>query len=161
MIEQLKELLIMQQMLDNNILKEKRINNYPVEDMKIALLVELGELLNEFPTKFKHWKSSAKDNREKGLIEYVDCLHFALSLANYYEIDVEEDKGVNNPFDYHKFNDCMKFNNKLLEEIYLNDMYRLSFLFDLGKVLGFRWEEVYNTYKKKNKVNYERLKEGY
>lgn len=34
MIEQLKELLAMQQMFDDNILKEKGINDYPVENMK-------------------------------------------------------------------------------------------------------------------------------
>lgn len=161
MIEQLKELLVMQQILDDNILKEKGIDDYPVENMKIALLVELGELLNEFPTKFKHWKSSAKDNRDKGLIEYVDCLHFALSLTNYYEIDVAEDKGIENPFDYNEFEDCMKLSSELLENICNEDMYRLSFLFDLGKFLGFTWEEIYNAYKKKNAVNYERLRGGY
>lgn len=62
MLEQLKELLEMQKTLDESILKEHG-NVYDeeiAEKMKVALFVELGELMNEFPTKFKHWKKTAK-----------------------------------------------------------------------------------------------------
>ena len=45
---------------------------------------ELGELMNELPTYFKYWKKTSADNKEKALEEYVDCLHFAVSLLNYY-----------------------------------------------------------------------------
>ena len=85
MLDQLKELLEMQRVLDESIFKEHGITEYPLENMKLALFDELGELLHEFPTKYKHWKKSAVDNREKGLEEYVDVLHFMLSLCNYYE----------------------------------------------------------------------------
>ena len=86
MLEQLKELLEMQRVLDEAILKEHD-NVYDEKiaaQMKIALFVELGELMNELPTRFKHWKKTAVDNREKALVEYVDALHFQLSLFNYY-----------------------------------------------------------------------------
>lgn len=86
MLDQLKELLEMQRVLDDAILKEhgKVYDETIAEQNKIALVVELGEMMNELPTKFKHWKSTAKDNREKALVEYVDALHFALSLFNHY-----------------------------------------------------------------------------
>mgnify|MGYP003413175483 CR=1 FL=1 len=160
MLEQLKELLEMQRVLDESIFKEKGITEYPLDNMKVALFVELGELMNEFPTKFKHWKSSAADNREKGLVEYVDCLHFALSLAN--QID---DFKMNTSYE----NTELKYTNSICEIVYFIsrnveiDCYYAMFigLFVLGKKLGFTWEEIYEAYKKKNAINYERLNNGY
>lgn len=37
----------------------------------------------------------------------------------------------------------------------------LGHLFILGNKLGFTWSEIYEAYKAKNAVNYERLKNGY
>ena len=89
MLEQLKELLEMQRVLDEAILKEQGIvwDEKIEEQTKVALFVELGELMNEMPTKFKHWKKTAKDNREAALVEYVDALHFQMSLFNYYKLE--------------------------------------------------------------------------
>lgn len=161
MLEQLKELLEMQRVLDQSIFDAKGITEYPSENMKIALFVELGELMNEFPTKFKHWKSSAVDNREKGLVEYVDCLHFALSLVNYWNTRVPTD------FERYAYQD-LKQN---VDDYTYTQLFRLIngrnapltliWLFVLGNKLGFTWEEIYQTYKKKNEINYERLRNNY
>lgn len=159
MLDQLKELLEMQRVLDEAILKEHG-NVYDekiAEQMKIALFVELGELMNEMPTKFKHWKKTAEDNREAALVEYVDALHFQLSLFNYYEC---------------KVNKWIDYNNRLIEEHSLYDLLQASVkyantptginrLFDIGNHLGFTWDEIYQAYKEKNEINYERLKNGY
>jgi len=51
MIDQLKEMLEMQKMLDASIFAKHGIKSYPYENMRIALFVELGELLNELPSK--------------------------------------------------------------------------------------------------------------
>lgn len=157
MIEQLKELLEMQRVLDENILREKGITEYPLENMKIALFVELGELMNEFPTKFKHWKSTAVDNREKGLEEFVDCLHFALSLANHYRYDVECFDEYQQLYDDSAYS-YFDLLTSIIEEF---DYCKFVRLFALGNKLGFSWEEIYNAYKKKNEINYERLRNGY
>ena len=163
MLEQLQELLTMQKALDSAILRDKGITQYPKENMKIALFVELGEMLNEFPTKFKHWKSSAVDNREKGLVEYVDCLHFALSLYNnsfYAERQLKmkeygayvEKRGIT----------LVDLLNYIWVEVYNEDFkYVLAGLFHIGNHLGFTWDEIYETYMKKNAINYERLKNNY
>ena len=165
MLEQLKELLEMQRVLDENILREKGITEYPLDNMKIALFVELGELMNEFPTKFKHWKSSAVDNREKGLVEYVDCLHFALSLANYYSEDSEKYILPYNAVEIQvsiESNTYMATLNKIVNYMDWNNIfYAFVYLFVLGNKLGFTWEEIYSAYKKKNEVNYQRLRNGY
>ena len=154
-LQQLAELMEMQQALDMAIMNEREITVYPEDNIEIALFTELGELMNEFPTIFKHWKTTAKDDREKGLIEYVDCLHFAISLTAQlletydYSYELETDFST---FDIHY----------LLQEITTeNAEIKICHLFDLGKILGFTWDEIYNAYIGKNKVNYERLRGGY
>lgn len=159
MLEQLKELLEMQRVLDESIFKEHGITEYPLENMKLALFDELGELLHEFPTKYKHWKKSAIDNREKGLEEYVDCLHFALSISYQF---YDGSKG------YDHYDDC--HSDEPLSELYW-DLWTLATLkksktilkkiFSIGNHFGFTWDEIYSAYKKKNAVNYERLKNNY
>lgn len=164
MIDQLKELLEMQRVLDENILRNKGIREYPKENMQIALFVELGELMNELPTLFKHWKSSAVDNREKALVEYVDCLHFALSLTN--NIGEAFDKDLSLSPDIYNYN---SHTVTLLAEMKISSLMKniiqfegnLSYLFGLGVKLGFEWDEIYNAYKDKNAINYQRLKENY
>lgn len=159
MLEQLKELLEMQRVLDEAILKEHG-NVYDEKiaaQMKIALFVELGELMNELPTHFKHWKKTAVDNREKALVEYVDALHFHLSLFNYYKVN------INDVLDY---DECIKNYIELSVDLtrccaFCEYHLGIEYLFDIGNHLGFTWEEIYQAYKDKNAVNYERLKNGY
>ena len=157
MLEQLKELLEMQRVLDENILKEKGITEYPLENMKIALFVELGELMNEFPTKFKHWKSTAVDNREKGLEEYVDCLHFALSIANHTDHKLNENISK---YDYKDYVKNDKYTEIVSHLITREDLIVFTVMC-LTYKLGFEFDDVYEAYKKKNAVNYERLRNGY
>lgn len=161
MIKQLLELLEMQRTLDNAILVKKGVIEYPLEKMKIALFVELGELMNEFSTKFKYWKSSAVDNREKGLIEYVDCLHFVLSLCTQ-----QKDFTTNGL----EFDNCKLYGKDSLARFLIfiglqvehgNYKTALYDLFKIGNDLGFSWQEIYDAYMKKNKINYERLRSGY
>ena len=164
MIEQLKELLEMQRVLDDNILRNKGIKQYPKENMQVALFVELGELLNELPTRFKHWKSSAVDNREEALVEYVDCLHFALSLANNESESFNNDLALSpDIYDYNSHQITLLSElpvHKLLKNITQFEG-NLSYLFGLGAKLGFEWDEIYKAYKDKNAVNYERLRNNY
>ena len=162
MLDQLKELLEMQRVLDENIFKTHGITEYPLENMKLALFDELGELLHEFPTKYKHWKKTAVDNSENGLEEYVDCLHFALSLANHLGVWLCES------FEYEDCKLDEKYFSLYFHLVTLCDEVGLEHggpilkrLFRLGNYFGFTWDEIYSTYKKKNAVNYERLKNGY
>lgn len=159
----LAELSYMQQCLDLSIYKEKGITEYPQNEVMVALIVELGELMNEFPTKFKYWKDTAKDNYQKGLVEYVDCLHFALSLTNYIvceDLDFYTSKLYIDSINYSKkINRYLELSDILVK---ITDIdFCLSYLMMLGKELGFSWYEIYKTYIEKNKINYERLSSGY
>lgn len=166
----LSELLEIQQALDEAIYRDKNIKEYPEEKVEIALFVELGELLNELPSTFKYWKEQGKDNREKALIEYVDCLHFALSLTNFnaesilkalkdQRLEVEDySYSINSLYSTKDTGDL----HYLLQEITTTrEEVKIGYLFDIGNILGFKWEEICKAYKEKNAVNYKRLQSGY
>ena len=78
----IKKMLEAQKKLDEANLKKGGIEEYPIEEVKTAYRVELGELLQEWKG-FKYWKlSKGEIDREKLLEEWADCCHFALSLEN-------------------------------------------------------------------------------
>lgn len=147
--------------LDLIINREKMLNHndYPKEKV-IALLVELGELLNEKPETFKYWKNK-RGHQAKALVEYVDGIHFLLSYGNTIKFDFsnyeykrpkELDQrdlilGLFNIFSMlHKTKDI---------ETALN-----HFLF-LGEKFNFTSEQIKFAYLDKVEVNRERAENGY
>lgn len=51
--------------------------------------------------------------------------------------------------------------NKSIDLVVTDPPYKLSMLVAISEYLGFTIEQVYEAYCEKNKVNYQRLKEGY
>lgn len=172
--EFIKEILIKQEaQLGNMFEKQKELDErilngdkYHYNEVLIALFVELGEFMNEIPTKFKYWKKSAKDDYEKALEEYVDCLHFAMSLA------IVEEEGLYQCKEYCKCYD--EIQSECFSHIYQYDYFnmmitildaygiaRIQELFKLGIIVGFTWNEIYNMYLKKNKINHKRQDNKY
>ena len=47
--------------------------------VSIALQVEFAEMMNEIQTTWKNWKK-VEDNKDAAKIEFIDCVHFMLSL---------------------------------------------------------------------------------
>lgn len=105
------------------------------------------------------------------LEEYVDCLHFILSIGN--EINMNEVYGDNAPkpvcFDdiidqfmsiNYDINSLYynRHNDDINGEIY--DLIFASFL-GLGEMLGFTWEQIEEAYMKKNQENHRRQEVGY
>jgi dimeric dUTPase (all-alpha-NTP-PPase superfamily) len=134
----------------------------------IALFVEVGELANELPEVFKFW-SNKKNNYEKALNEYVDGLHFILSIGLEYGIE-------NISFDYIGIyakpeNGFLSIYRQLAllstissgkEELRKTHYSILVEMFiSLGKTLGFTWEQIEKAYFEKNKINHERQVQGY
>ena len=211
----LAKLFEMQKELDARILEE-----HPVQEGEdrlakkiLALLVELGELANEWRG-FKYWSKDQKPRTEKQVIcstcngeavwytghiedglphteacdychgtgyeivgnplleEYVDCMHFILSIGN--ELGYQY-----TPRTYMVSDDVTKIfieiNYKASELAYIVSEFemkshRYAFdayqdLFDcflwLGKKLGFTWAHVEHAYYQKNKENFRRQEEGY
>lgn len=118
----LKELFQMQEKLDNEILDKvnegvvhTNFTSYRftpedfIVDRLLALQVEVSELANATRS-FKYWSEKESEPKETILDEYVDVLHFWLSV---------------------------------------------------GLALNFTPDDVIEAYKKKNKVNFERINNGY
>ncbi len=168
----LDRLFEMQAKLDDHIVKEKGLEGQDLLDKKIlALQVELGELANELPEEFKFW-SNKKNDMEKALKEYVDGLHFLLSIGNDLETTYKE-KSI---MDYEKWNTTQLFNAMYYQlAMFENEVhnlaprtsqinaYRLIFnvFLSIGKRLGFTWEQIEQAYISKNEINHQRQEGGY
>lgn len=164
-----------QKLLDEKIVKEKGLEGQDLLPMKIlALQVELGELCNEWRG-FKFW-SLDRNPRTKLPItawgepyknplleEYVDCLHFILSIGldkGFEEVRIEfksKADTVGQQFDwmFRKLSDFSYYKNSLnynrVWEVFIG----------LGELLGFTWEQIEIAYYDKNKINHLRQESGY
>jgi dimeric dUTPase (all-alpha-NTP-PPase superfamily) len=157
----LSKLFEMQRQLDEHI--EKEHPREPGEDRLakkiLALLVELGELANELPEVFKFW-SNKKNNYEKALVEYVDGLHFLLSIG------IEQDV-LYQCMAIHPIKQATVFEQFAAIYLYASAYWTHGYgrLFNayigLGKMLGFTWEQIEEAYMKKNAVNHQRQESGY
>lgn len=163
----LDKLFGLQNKLDNRIVKDHGLEGEDLLPQKtLALQVELGELANELPEIFKFW-SGKKNNYEKALVEYIDGLHFVLSIGldsgmeNTEHWFVESNIRV---FQYSSLNEQFIFLFQHLSEGYQGD-YAYDDLFyeflALGEMIGFTWEQVEEAYIEKNAINHERQSNGY
>lgn len=198
----LNKLFEIQAKLDKHIVEGKGLEGQNLLDEKIlALQVELGELANEWRG-FKFWSENQKPRTAKPTLcgcpmcefhdlpevtekknplleEYVDCLHFILSIGNDINCDAEnsikyvndstelilESKSVKNTSITEQFN--IVFGN--ISYFYqaggaggLEDYYDIAAeFFILGEKLGFKDKQVEQAYLDKNKVNHERQQNGY
>lgn len=160
----LKKLFELQKNLDDHI-----ENNHPLENNSLlskkvlALQVELAELANETRC-FKFWSSKKPSNKEAILEEFVDCLHFILTLGlEKHFTDVIIDIK-----DVHQYDITSQFLSLYID---INDFFICSSqdhyvtlfedFFTLGKSLGFTFEDIENAYYTKNCINHQRQDEGY
>lgn len=132
------------------------------EDRCLALLVELGELANETRC-FKFWSKKARSETAIILEEYVDGIHFILSIGIVKDLEfsgatlAKTDSTETEQF--HKvFAACIAF-----QAVPTEDNYHALFTdyLQLGALLGFNEADIQTAYYEKNAVNYERQDEGY
>ena len=92
----IEELLKRQAMLDKKFDEKKTINARTAKGIQVALITEIGELVQELKSEWNYWKNSTeKFNKSKVLEELSDVLHFYLSYINVRD---EETKGRTIPF---------------------------------------------------------------
>lgn len=194
------ELFEMQKKLDKHIVEEKRLAGQDLLAKKVlALQVELGELCNNWRG-FKFWSENQKPKREikchccngegdflgkeiclycEGtgvqarplLEEYVDCLHFFLSIANTIELPEDYLYGVDESLVgstetvfielFYYISKTMFEKEKELKFTYFK--VALWIFNSLGEQrLGLDWEkDIVPAYLEKNKVNHKRQETGY
>jgi len=205
----LSKLFQMQKALDKRIVKEKGLEGVDLLPQKIlALQVELGELANEWRG-FKFWSNDQEPRTAKVFIchecggdgesgecacclgkgsfersnylleEYVDCLHFILSIGNDLDIKalelhqfLNENLTMNDlKSTLEAFQFCFNwivnleyyYNLTVVGGVSYNKCYKriLETFIKLGEMLGFTWEQIEQAYIKKNAVNHERQENGY
>lgn len=164
--EQLKEMFKMQRALNKNILDEFSEESMTGEKLELAIIDELGELTHELKSDWCWWKKTqAPVNRQRVLEELVDVYHFVMT-SEMMSIHSSSDKaidGILNQYEHSikHFNELGKIRlDYLIGEISAT-WNKLGNLLHLTKCLGFTFDEVYQEYLNKNKINYERLENGY
>lgn len=158
------KLFEMQNDLDSKIEKQHGLEEEPLLEKKIlALLVEVGELANETRC-FKFWSLKPPAEASVILEEYVDGIHFILSLGieigvtDGVELDLAADENSLTAHFVLVYEKIAQFEKSRSEAHYL-ELFRQYLL--LGEALGFSPEEIEAAYVKKNEVNHDRQKQGY
>ncbi|BCB05079.1 dUTP diphosphatase [Bacillus sp. KH172YL63] len=160
----IEKLLDMQKKLDEHIEKEHGLEEEDLVEKKVlALLVEIGELANETRS-FKFWSKKASSADDVILEEFVDGIHFILSLGieiGIMQFDLGDTNYTNEDLSK-QFLEVFKEVNHFAEERSVEHFQQLfrQYVY-LGELLGFSHEDVFEAYVKKNEVNYNRQKEGY
>ncbi len=159
----LKKIVQLQKELDNAIHQKRQVSYITTfEQRKLALLVEVCELANEVRS-FKFWSYKEASPKTVILEEFVDCLHFCISLGIGMEIDFNkcyvsetssEDKSV-------VFNETISSIAKLNKDDINTYFEMFSSLIGLSLVLGFSNEEIFSAYLNKNEINHKRQENNY
>jgi len=102
------------------------------------------------------------------LEEYVDCLHFVLTIGielGFTDIEIWSIQEESNTSQFLK---CFEASNSLYlvyrvdgqvtKEIYEN---LFGTFVELGEILGFTWEQIEQAYFEKNEINHKRQEQGY
>jgi dimeric dUTPase (all-alpha-NTP-PPase superfamily) len=155
----------MQKALDSHIESQHQLENDDLFDRKVlALLVEIGELANETRC-FKFW--SVKPSSEKDVIleEFVDGVHFILSLGIECGFDDVESimQGTSTETDTTGqflaiYDSAQKFRSSRSRESYTK---LFQGYMKLAQLLGLNEEQIEQAYIAKNEVNYDRQRKGY
>ncbi|RXI98499.1 dUTPase [Anaerobacillus alkaliphilus] len=154
----------MQKELDDRIRKEHGLMDEDLIDKKIlAFQVELAELANETRC-FKYWSLKPPSDRAVILEEYVDGLHFLLSIG----LETSTTNVLDESFNQEK----VSLTDQFATLFEVTSQFRktksekqLSILFQqyiyLGSLLHFTILEIETAYVGKNEVNHERQDKGY
>lgn len=154
-----------QRELDKEIHEKHHVSYRTINrELKLALLVELGELANEIRS-FKFWSTKGPSPKSKILEEYVDGLHFITSLCIRYIVSPKfEVKRFLNKYENPK-EITKAFVWLFRKTCNINTAWKARYWYmnylKFGFRLGFSMEEIINAYDKKNAVNHDRQKKNY
>ena len=152
-----------QKKLDQYIFDKQQLGSKDLfEERVLALLVELGELANETRC-FKFWSAKVASSKEVILEEYVDNIHFLLSIGlhkgyRFTYIDcTSPETNATKQFNT-VFQKALAFYAEPTETAYV---VLFQAYLQLASVLGFSEADIFRAYDEKNEVNYERQDQGY
>ncbi|BAQ11716.1 dutpase [Bacillus sp. OxB-1] len=159
---QLPKLFTMQRELDSFIQSNRKAGDV-FEEKGLALLVELAELANETRC-FKFWSTKGPSERAVILEEYVDSIHFLLSLGIEKGFDTlgnwpnERVEGSLTQL----FLKTAASIDKFLHELTMDRYEQVwSHYGAIARELGFSHEDILSAYIEKNEENFNRQRNGY
>ena len=159
----LQQLFAMQKELDSYIQSNRGIDEDVFDKKGLALLVELAELANETRS-FKFWSTKGPSERSVILEEYVDSIHFLLSLGIEKKLDALA--SWPEPNGKQELTQLFLLTQKsILEFLESHSMSSYQEVWSwygaIAMALDFEYEEVLEAYILKNQKNYERQNNGY
>ncbi|WP_342276631.1 dUTP diphosphatase [Spiroplasma endosymbiont of Nebria brevicollis] len=163
--EQFTTIINLQRALDNKIITTRSVSESSTLTARfLALLVELAEFANEQRC-FKYWSLKPSSAKNVMLEEYIDGLHFIISIANSLNID------------FKKYHFIEQDNESELTLLFINlfasvttfftsktneDFYQLlNFYFSIAKRCEFTNNDIITSYLTKNKINHLRQSQNY
>ena len=160
-----EKLFNMQKELDRHIEAQHDLEKEDLFDRKIlALLVELGELANETRC-FKFWSLKPSSEKQVILEEFVDGIHFILSLGiecGFEDVSLVSSGKIgeiNASKQFLKVYELVQdFRNNRMKDDYVQ---LFKSYMELGEVLGLTETQIEQAYNEKNEVNYDRQRKGY
>ena len=157
-----KQLFEMQRELDRFIEETQNITKDVFDEKGLALLVELAELANETRC-FKFWSTKGPSERTVILEEFVDSIHFMLSLGYMRDFILEQWPNVEEQGDLTQiFIDTTQAILTFLK-VQTEENYKAvwNYYGMIAYNLGFTVGDIIDAYKLKNEKNYERQRTGY
>lgn len=159
----LKKIFDMQRELDFRIVNGHGLQNEVLFSEKaLALQVEIGELANETRC-FKYWSNKGPSSKEVILEEYVDCLHFILSIGldkNFDDI-VPQINTAENKLTEQFLDLFIDVNDFLICSSMDHYITLFEDFLSIGLNLNFTEADIEQAYFKKNAINHERQNSGY
>lgn len=166
-LRMIETMLKKQDELNLAIMKEYGLTTISKEQIDLSTLDEIGEFTHELKANWCWWKKTQPQvDEEKVLGELVDIWHFVLSWQNNFNggeegllIDEQLMEKVDNSrwsIEEHGKGIVIK-----LADLSYSSFQKVEPLIAITEYLGFTVEQVYSAYCDKNKINYQRLKEGY
>lgn len=159
-----EKLFTMQRELDKKIQDQHELDSEDLIEKKIlALTVEAGELANETRC-FKFWSLKPASEKPVILEEYVDGIHFILSIG--LDLGISGIKDIKRGRESRTavgqflavFEKLSAFRKNQSEDHYLEVFGAYLYL---GELLGLSSQEVEEAYVRKNEINHERQNTGY
>ncbi len=162
-IFKITEIVDLQSKLDQSIYEKFNLNyENTFTKRKLALIVELSELANEVRS-FKFWSLKSASSKNIILEEYVDCIHFCISLGIGMNIDFENIEVT--PIDSDDINETFIATIESVTKLNKDEVITYKFMFDnilnLAKQLDFSYDDIFKSYLNKNQINHKRQENNY
>lgn len=170
--EQLTTIIKLQTKLDQKIAATRSIDdNQEILNAKfLALMIEISEFANEQRC-FKYWSSKPASEKKILLEEYIDGLHFIISIiismsnsTNDYRLKIIDLEIVYQ--DYSNltlaFLDLFAATLRLQQEKNLSAINQwFNIYYTIAKQCNFTNHDIFNAYLAKNKINHLRQEQNY